>query len=477
MTGLAKSSNIINEEIFRAYDIRGIIGKEWCLNGDYSDAYLIGRAIGKQLLKRDSPIPANIIIGRDGRLSSEGLSKKLIEGLLSSGCNVTDIGLVATPTVYFALSHLGIANSVMVTGSHNPKDHNGIKIVYESMPLSSEAIQSIYFDIIHQTEKKPPHPQGCLRKINNIISNYQHAIVDDIGLQKPLRIGIDSGNGATALFSESLFTRLGCEVFPLFCEVDGSFPNHSPDPTVPENLTALIQLVKHNSLDIGIAFDGDGDRMIAVDNEGEILWPDRIMILLAQNLLAKYPESPIVFDVKCSFLLPKAIQQYGGQPSMCISGHSYLKMQILKLNAIMGGEFSGHIVLPDRWSYFDDGPYVAARLLELLSHSTSTTNEVFKQIPNSYATPEYKIQFEYSSQAQQLLDQFMQHANFSGARLSLIDGIRVDYDDAWGLIRASNTTASLTIRFEALSEARLFEIQEQFRKVLANTDNNQELPF
>ena len=477
MTGNVQHMNAINEEIFRAYDIRGIIGKEWCLNDDYSDAYLIGQAIGWQLLEHNKPNPANIIIGRDGRLSSKGLSTKLIEGLLSTGCNVTNLGLVATPVVYYAISHLAIANAVMVTGSHNPKNHNGIKIVYESKPLSSEAIKAIYFDIIHHKSNKQAKNKGHFLKINDISSKYKHAIVDDINLLKPLRIGIDASNGATALFSEALFTQLGCEVFPLFCELDGTFPNHSPDPTAPKNLTALIELVKQNSLDIGIAFDGDGDRMIAVDNEGKILWPDRIMILLAQNILAKYPKSPIVFDVKCSFLLPKAIRKYGGRADMCISGHSYLKAQILKLNAIMGGEFSGHIVLPDRWSYFDDGPYVAARLLELLSASPLTTSDIFKQFPDSYATPEYKIKFEKSSQAHKLLDQFMQQADFSGAKLSLIDGIRVDYDDAWGLIRASNTTASLTIRFEALSEPRLVEIKDQFRKVLANTDNNQELPF
>lgn len=477
MTGSIKALNIINEEIFRAYDIRGIIGEEWCLNDDYHDAFLIGQAIGNQLICRDNPIPANIIIGRDGRVSSYDLSERLIEGLLSTGCNVTNIGLVATPVVYFALSHLGIANSVMVTGSHNPKDHNGIKIVYESTPLSSETIKSLYFDIIHSKVKNISNVKGNLTSITDICDEYQQAIADDINIQRPLQIGIDSGNGATSLFSESLFTHLGCEVFPLFCELDGTFPNHSPDPTVPENLTALITLVKENDLDIGIAFDGDGDRMIAVDNQGKILWPDRIMILLAEDLLKEYPHSAIVFDVKCSFLLPRAIREFGGQPSMCISGHSYLKMQMLKLNAIMGGEFSGHIVLPDRWSFFDDGPYVAARLLELLSDTASSTSEVFNQIPDSYSTPEYKLSFKHSAEANHLLAQFIKQANFPGADLSLIDGIRVDYNDAWGLIRSSNTTASLTIRFEALTKTRLIEIQNQFRKVLSETDNSQELPF
>jgi len=477
MTGSKKSLKPINEEIFRAYDIRGIIGEEWCLNNDYHDAFLIGQAIGYQLINRDNPIPANIIIGRDGRVSSQKLSEKLIQGLLSTGCNVTDIGLVATPIVYFALSHLGVANSVMVTGSHNPADHNGIKIVYESMPLNSAAIKSLYFDIIHNRIHDTPKAQGDLNNINNMMAEYQQAIADDINIQRPMRIGIDASNGATALFSEKLFTTLGCEVFPLYCELDGTFPNHSPDPTVPENLIALTRLVTDNNLDIGIAFDGDGDRMIAVDNEGKILWPDRIMILLAEELLKEYPHSAIVFDVKCSFLLPKAIREFGGQPSMCISGHSYLKMQMLKLNAIMGGEFSGHIVLPDRWSFFDDGPYIAARLLELLSDTTLSTSDVFNQIPDSHSTPEYKLSFKHTAEAKLLLTQFIKHADFPDADLSLIDGIRVDYDDAWGLIRSSNTAASLTIRFEALSKLRLIEIQNQFKKVLSKIDNNQELPF
>ena len=478
---LEKISSSINKEVFRAYDIRGKIGKEWCIKNaqgeQFHDAYLIGLAIGNQLIKRDLPIPANIIIGRDGRLSSKGLSEKLIEGLLATGCNVTDIGLVATPIVYFALSHLGIANSVMVTGSHNPPDHNGIKIVYESTPLSSIVIETLYYDIINNKINLAQNQKGNYKRVEGISTAYQHAIANDIQLKRPLRIGIDCGNGATALFAESLFSLLGCEVSPLFDELDGTFPNHSPDPTVPENLSSLIDLVKEKNLDLGIAFDGDGDRMIAVDNKGNILWPDRIMILLAQDILQKHPRSAIVFDVKCSFLLPRAIREFGGQPSMCVSGHSLVKMQMQRLNAVMGGEFSGHIILADRWSYFDDAPYVAARLLELLSQTKQTAHQVFEKIPNSFSTPEHKLNFEHPEEANHLLEQFMQHADFSGADLSLIDGIRVDYEDGWGLIRSSNTTASLTFRFEALTQQRLNEIQDQFRRVLEQTENTQTLPF
>ncbi len=462
----------INKEIFRAYDIRGKIDKDWCLDNNYQDAYLIGKAIGQQLVKRNSP---HIIIGRDGRFSSESISNKLIEGLTSVGCNVADIGLTATPVVYFSLEHLDIPNSVMVTGSHNPPDHNGIKIVYESTPLTALVIETLYFDIMR--DSFDVSQQGKIETHDNVNEHYQQAIVDNIKLDRSLRIGIDASNGATSLFAESLFTQLGCDVSPLFCELDGTFPNHSPDPTVPENLTSLIDLVKKNKLDIGIAFDGDGDRMIAVDSEGKILWPDRIMILLAQDVLKKNPGSRVVFDVKCSYLLPKSIRQAGGQPSMCVSGHSILKMQMQRLNAIMGGEFSGHIVMPDRWSNFDDGPYVAARLLEILSKSKLSSSEIFQNIPDSYSTPEYKMHMESVSQAEELVDQFIRRADFSGADLSLIDGLRVDYDNGWGLIRSSNTSACLGFRFEADSEQRLEEIKQQFRIEFEKTNNSQEIPF
>ncbi|MEE9310713.1 MAG: phosphomannomutase/phosphoglucomutase [Cocleimonas sp.] len=465
-------NNSINKAIFRAYDIRGQIGVEWCVNDRFDDAYSIGQAIGAQLVKRNSP---EIIIGRDGRLTSEAIRDALVAGLRSVGCDVTDIGLTATPVVYFALTHLNISNSVMITGSHNPPDHNGIKIVFEETPITALVIETLYFDIMR--DGFDTTTQGRYTLIENINDVYQKAIVDNISLNRPLRIGIDSGNGATSLFSEDLFTKLGCEVHPLFCELDGTFPNHSPDPTVPENLTDLIALVKKEKLDIGIAFDGDGDRMIAVDNNGKLLWPDRIMILLAQDVLKTHPSARIVFDVKCSYLLPKAINEAGGQASMCVSGHSILKMQMKRLNASMGGEFSGHIVMPDRWNNFDDGPYVAARLLEILSNTPQSSSEVFDQIPDSVSTPEYKLHMDSHDDANDLVESFIKNADFSGANLTLIDGLRVDYDDGWGLVRSSNTSACLGFRFEAVSEVRLEEIKEQFRLVFQKIDQEQSLPF
>jgi phosphomannomutase/phosphoglucomutase len=463
---------VINKDIFRTYDIRGQIGKEWCIDDNYQDAYLIGQAIGSQLVKRNSP---NIILGFDGRTSGQLIRELLIYGLTSVGCNVTDIGLTATPVVYFALSHLNIPNAVMITGSHNPPDHNGLKIVYDLSPLTGLVIETLYFDI--KRNDFQVCETGEYTQYQNATEVYQQAIVKNIRLKKQLRVGIDAGNGATSLFAESLFTQLGCEVHPLYCELDGTFPNHSPDPTVPENLSALASLVKQNKLDLGIAFDGDGDRMIAVDDQGNLLWPDRIMILLAQDVLKTSPNARIVFDVKCSFLLPKAIRQAGGQSSMCVSGHSILKMQMKRLNAIMGGEFSGHIVMRDRWSDFDDGPYVAARLLEVLSKTRQSSSDVFKQIPDSHSTSEYKLKVENHTKANDLVEQFIRLANFPGADLSLIDGLRVDYEDGWGLVRSSNTSSCLGFRFEATTEERLEEIKEQFRQVLLLTDNEQRVPF
>ncbi|MEH6457975.1 MAG: phosphomannomutase/phosphoglucomutase [Cocleimonas sp.] len=472
MTKNNTNTIFVNKDIFKAYDIRGEIGKDWCLNDSYHDAYLIGQALGTQLVDNDSN---EIIVGRDGRNSSEALTQSLVSGLLSVGCNVMDIGLVATPVVYFCLDQLNIPNCVMVTGSHNPPDHNGIKMVVKREATSQEMIESLHFDIsnkINFCEKKSSYTS-----YENAITDYQQAITNDINLNKQLRIGIDAGNGATALFADSLFTGLGCDVQPLFCEINGDFPNHSPDPTTPENLESLIAIVKENQLDVGIAFDGDGDRMIAVDNKGNILWPDRILILLSQQVLASNPNTRIVFDIKCSMLLPDEIRKAGGQAAFCPNGHSIMKREVLRLDAIIGGEFSGHIVMRDRWNDFDDAPYVAARFLEILSNTDKTCDEVFQEIPDSFSTHEYKIKAKDIRAASELVANFIKNADFAGANLNLLDGLRVEYTDAWGLIRSSNTSAAVGIRFEATSTERLEEIKKSFRAVFKSIDFEQELPF
>ncbi len=468
--------NLPNKDIFRAYDIRGQIGREWCIDNDYHIAFLIGQAIATQLQQKQGVYSRQIIVGRDGRLSSPVIAEQLIKGLRSAGCAVVDLGLTATPVVYFALQHLHIPNSVMVTGSHNPPDHNGIKIVYGLKPLAESEIKAI-FHIIQKQDFVTHTKYASYQQYTRIIQAYQKALVNNIRLKRRLKIGIDAGNGATSIFSESLFTQLGCQVSAIFCEVDGNFPNHSPDPTSPQNLQALMKLVKQQQLDIGIAFDGDGDRIIAIDNKGNILWPDRIMMLLAQDVLKNNPGATIVYDVKCSYLLPKVIKQAGGKPSMCISGHSILKREMLRQNAIMGGEFSGHIVMPDRWSEFDDGPYIAARLLEILASTDVPCNEVFAQFPQTFSTPEEKISFDNPRQARQALKEFIQYADFAAGRISLIDGFRIDYEDGWGLVRSSNTSSSLTLRFEANSKKRLQEIQDQFRNIFKKSKLSQKLPF
>jgi len=393
LTGMQTPS--INKDIFKAYDIRGEIGKDWCLNDNYHDAFLIGQALGRHLVSQDSK---HIIVGRDGRNSSEQLTQSLVLGLISAGCHVTDIGLVATPIVYFCLDELSIPNCVMVTGSHNPPSHNGIKMVTNRIATSEQLIESLYFDIVnHRDNSQYNAPeQGRYTLYEQSIPTY---------------------NGATGLFSEALFTQLGCEVHPLFCDVDGNFPNHSPDPTTPKNLQSLITLVKDNHLDVGIAFDGDGDRMIAVDNHGNILWPDRILILLLRAVLASQANSRIVFDIKCSMLLPAEIRKAGGQAAFCRNGHSIMKREVKRLDAVIGGEFSGHIVMRDRWNDFDDAPYVAARFLEILSESTKTCSEIFQAIPDSFSTEEYKIKAENIHKAAELVADFIQNAEFKGAHL------------------------------------------------------------
>lgn len=456
----------ISQEIFRAYDIRGEIGKDFIPR----NAYYIGLGIGTQLSE-----PKMILLGRDARLTSPEIAALLTKGLLETGCQVIDLGIIPTPALYFALSHLKMKNGLMVTASHNPANHNGIKMVMDNVPLSAEGIQQLY-----QVVKTKQFAINTLRQreviYKSILPHYLDAILDDITLKRRLRVGIDCCNGVSSLVAESLYHQLGCDVFPLYCELDGTFPNHSPDPTQPKSLEALQQLVCEEQLDLGIAFDGDADRMIAVDGTGKILWPDRIMILLATSILKQHPAACIAFDVKCSYLLPKAIRQAGGNPSMCVSGHSLLKFHMAEIKAIMGGEFSGHIILNDRWSCFDDALYNAARLLEILSGSDQSPTQCFDSIPDSYSTPEYHLLFANAHRTKNIMKRIIQHAKFPAATLNLIDGLRVDYDDCWGLVRVSNTTPSLSFRFEAQTPQRLDDIQQDFRALLKGVGVNQ-LPF
>ncbi|RTZ66868.1 MAG: phosphomannomutase/phosphoglucomutase [Aquificaceae bacterium] len=459
----------ISKEIFRAYDIRGEIGKDFIPQ----DAYQIGLSIGSQLQSKQSP---QVLLGRDARISSPELTKALTQGLLDTGCEVIDLGIIPTPALYFGLSHLHIANGLMVTASHNPANHNGIKMVMDNHPLSAAEIQCLYQRIASEDFLLSTLPAQPIIK-QDILPAYSNAIINDVSLKRPLKIAIDCSNGVASLIAHDLFNRLGCEVHTLYCELDGTFPNHSPDPTKPENLQALQELVIRKQLDIGIAFDGDADRMIAVDKNGKILWPDRIMILLANSILKHYPNKKIAFDVKCSFLLPQAIKKAGGKPSMCISGHSSLKSHMKEIDAIMGGEFSGHIILRDRWSDYDDALYNAARLLEILSEFTLSPTQIFAEIADSYSTPEYHLYFDNALMAKEAIKNIREQALFPLAKHTLIDGLRIDYNDCWGLVRASNTSPTLSFRFEATTPQRLEMIQQQFRDLLKRVISHLTLPF
>lgn len=449
------------KKLFRAYDIRGIANEDLTSQ----NAFQIGRSIGSQLNEDGSK---QILLGRDGRLSSPRIADALIKGLISTGCHITDLGEIPTPALYFAIRHLGIPNGVVITGSHNPAEYNGIKIVLDQQCLHTNGITALYDRIM---QKKLLTTNDGMLKPWFVLGSYMQAVLADVTLKRHLRIALDCGNGATSLLAVELFEKLGCDVYPLYCELDGHFPNHSPDPTQPKNLKDLQALVIKEKLDIGIAFDGDGDRMIAVDGNGKILWPDRIMVLLAQDILKQHPKRVVAFDVKCSQLLPQVIKESAGIPSMCISGHSLLKAHMKETQAIMGGEFSGHIVLNDRsWQYADDGLYVAARLLETLSNFKQTPTQVFSNLADSYSTPEYKLYFASYEAAEAGMNLLCETHDFHDAKLSFIDGLRADFKDCWGLARASNTTPTITLRFEALSKIRLEYIKERFRENLHRLD-------
>lgn len=444
----------VAHSIFRAYDVRGV----------YADTLtehsvrLIAQAIGSQL--RDMG-EQKVVLGRDGRLSSPSLTQAATEGLLQAGCHVIDLGLLPTPVLYYAVQS-GIApHGVMITGSHNPPDQNGIKIVINGQSLYNESIQRLYERIVlgelwHQPD------DGKLQQYS-ILSAYQQAICEQIQLQRRLRIGLDCGNGVTGLLGAALFRALGCEVHPIFCDVNGEFPNHSPDPTQPDNLLALQALVQEKQLDIGIAFDGDGDRMIAVDGNGHILWPDRILQLLAQSVLKEQPGRMVAYDVKCTYRLDQTIHSAGGIPAMCISGHSLLKKFVRENDAVLGGEFSGHIVIRDRGMEYDDGMYIAARLLETLSAEAASPAEVFARIPEGHSTPKYKQCFDSYEAAHAAVETWKQHQQLQATRIITLDGIRAEYPDGWGLARASNTCPCITLRFEADTPERLEAIRQLFR--------------
>jgi len=452
-------------DIFRAYDIRGVVGRT--LNAE--TAYWIGRAIGSQSLAQGEP---NIAVGRDGRLSGPELAQQLIQGLLDCGCNVSDVGMVPTPVVYYAGHILTGKSAVMLTGSHNPRDYNGFKIVIAGDTLANEQIQALKARIDNNDLASGV---GTVEQVD-VLERYFKQIRDDIAMAKPMRVVVDCGNGVAGVIAPQLIEALGCSVIPLYCEVDGNFPNHHPDPGKPENLADLIAKVKSEKADIGLAFDGDGDRVGVVTNTGTVVYPDRLLMLFAKDVVSRNPGADIIFDVKCTRRLTPLISGYGGRPVMWKTGHSLIKKKMKETGALLAGEMSGHIFFKERWFGFDDGIYAAARLLEILSQDRRDAEHVFSAFPNDIATPEINIQVTEQSKFS-IIERLQRDGVWGEGNITNLDGVRVDYPKGWGLVRASNTTPVLVLRFEAETEEELERIKEVFRAQLYSTVPDLDLPF
>ena len=458
----------LTENIFRRYDIRGVVDKSLTREIIYN----IGKAYAAQLIENGEQ---KAIVAHDVRLSSPGFAREFSAALLESGIDVVSIGMVPTPVAYFAVHHLEITNAAIITGSHNPSHYNGIKLIVNGLPLHSEKLKLLHRSICEENYHKG---KGSFSEIN-VVPNYLDSITKDIQLKRPLKIAIDCGNGIAGLTAPKLLSNLGCQVTKLYCEPDGRFPNHHPNPSIPENLQALKTVLQNSHFDIGLAFDGDGDRLGVMDCEGNIIWPDRQMILLGQDILKKMPGATVIFDVKSSTHLEKSIAKLGGKPLMWHSGHALIRHKMATTtDAALGGELSGHLYFNDRWYGFDDGLYSAARLLELISADPRSSTEIFKSLPDSINTPELNIDFDSENQLIQFMDRFLeQEKDFKGARVCNIDGLRIDHDDCWGLVRASHTSPCLSMRFEADNLTTLNRIQDKFRVELHAIEPGLQLPF
>ena len=458
MTGLP-------QEIFKAYDIRGIVGKT--LTPPLVIA--IGRAIGSEGRARGV---REIAIGRDGRLSGPDLAAALAEGIQAAGVDVVDVGRVATPMLYFAAHHLGTLSGVMVTGSHNPPDYNGLKIMLAGDTLAGDAIQGLR----QRIERGDVASGAGDYRTADVAADYLARIAGDVKLARPMKIAVDCGNGIAGAFAPELYRRLGCAVTELFCEVDGTFPNHHPDPSVPENLADLIATLERGDIEIGLAFDGDGDRLGVVTRDGQIIYPDRQLMLFAADVLARNPGAQVIYDVKSTRNLKPWIEAHGGRPLLWKTGHSFIKAKLKETGAQLAGEMSGHIFFKERWYGFDDGLYAGARLLEILSRSADP-GTALNAIPNAVSTPELQIKLKEGENFT-LIERLQREAHFEGAaEVIKIDGVRVEYADGFGLARSSNTTPVVVLRFEADNQAALERIQDNFRRALLAVKPDAVLPF
>lgn len=453
------------EEIFKAYDIRGIVDQSLT----EETIRLIGKALGSQAIEAGV---SSMVIGRDGRLSGPRFAAALAEGIVSTGVDVIDIGQVPTPVLYFATYELDTGSGVEITGSHNPPEYNGLKMMIDGVTLSGEAIQAL-MQRIKARDFKSGH--GEISQLS-MLDKYSDRITSDIKLDRPMKVVIDCGNGVAGAVAPKIFKGIGCQVTELFCKVDGNFPNHHPDPSQAENLVDLIKAVKDTDSEFGMAFDGDGDRLGVVTKAGDIIWPDRQMILFARDVLSRQAGAEIIYDVKCTRSLPKEIEAAGGQATMWKTGHSFIKAKLKETGAALAGEMSGHIFFKERWFGFDDGIYAGARLCELLAKSKETPDEVFAALPDTVNTPELRLDFA-EGEHYKFIEKLQKNASFATGTVHTMDGVRVDFDDGFGLVRASNTTPMVIMRFEADTQAQLLDIQAQFRRVMLATDPDIKLPF
>ena len=451
--------------IFKAYDIRGVVDDT--LTEDIT--FKIGQAVGSEVIAEGG---GSIVIGRDGRLSGPRLAEALSSGLRAAGVDVIDIGLAPSPVVYYSSYSKDIPSCIAITGSHNPPDYNGFKMVVNGVTLSAERIQEIKQRIIDENFSTGT---GSYTQ-EEVIDDYIERIVSDVKPARKMKIVIDCGNGVAGATAPQVFNRLGCDVIELFSEVDGNFPNHHPDPSQLENLLDVIAAVKEHDAELGLAFDGDGDRLGVVTKKGEVVWADRQMILFAQDVLSRNPGAEIIYDVKCSRNLAREIEAAGGTATMWRTGHSFIKAKLKETGAALAGEMSGHIFFKERWFGFDDGVYAGARFLELLSKKEQSPQAIFDAIPDSINTPELRMNFA-EGEHYAFMDKLKAVAEFRDASVSKIDGLRVDYTDGFGLIRPSNTTPILVLRFEADSEDAIRRIQNDFKAAIRQVDETIATPF
>jgi len=455
----------IPAEIFRAYDIRGIVGRSLTAEGVRD----IGRALGSVGRERGA---ATFAVCRDGRLSGPELADALMEGLVSAGANAIDIGMGPTPLAYFAAHHLGCGSCVAVSGSHNPPQYNGLKMVVGGDALYGDDIQ----DLRKRIEQRKFATGSGKKTTADVLDAYVERIAGDVKLARKFHVAIDCGNGVAGMLAPRLFKRLGCEVTELFCEVDGTFPNHHPDPAQPENLVELIKTLKTGKAELGLAFDGDGDRLGVVTKDGEIIFADRQLMLLAKDVLSRNPGAEIIYDVKSTRLLAPWIERHGGKPLLWKTGHSLIKAKLKETGALLAGEMSGHTFFKERWYGFDDALYGGARLLEVLSKENDA-NHALKSLPNAPSTPELHWALE-EGEPHALVAKLQKGKPFPGAeRVVTVDGVRVEYADGFGLARASNTTPNIVMRFEADNAAALERIKREFRAALQPLKPDAPLPY